>query len=112
MKHLQLDLQAFCNSQKVEIPDYLFVEYSPEVLNYCAKRLSISIIDLTSRSQKRDIVDKRAITYNFLRDHTKLTLKKMGSIFGRDHASILNGLNLYKDLYGINKEFTELADRL
>lgn len=112
MKHLQLDLQAFCNSQKIKLPDRLPTDYTPKILKYCSERLQISIPDLTSRSQKRNVVDKRAITYKFIRENTNLTLKEIGLIFGRDHATIISALNQYNDLYGRNKQFTELADRL
>lgn len=47
---------------------------------------------LFGSSRKRKFVEPRYMAWYLMRKHTDLTLKTMGNIFDRDHATVLHGL--------------------
>jgi hypothetical protein len=50
---------------------------------------------LTKNKRDRHLVDKRSFMYNALRTEG-YTLQKIGEIFGKNHATILNGIKKHK----------------
>jgi len=50
---------------------------------------------LTKNKRDRHLVDKRSFMYNALRNEG-YTLQKIGEIFGKNHATILNGIKKHK----------------
>ena len=52
---------------------------------------------LKNNTRKRDVLFKRYFVYNELRNYG-LSLSMIGEIFGKNHATILNGLRVHKDM--------------
>lgn len=69
-------------------------------------------LDMTRRD--RHLVETRTLIWNFLREHTKMSLKHLGKLFNRDHATVLHAIrrhrsNLeeYSNGKPINQEYKE-----
>ena len=56
---------------------------------------------LAQKNRKREIVHRRIYLFRKLREDGH-TLKRIGSLFNMNHATILHGLRLYQDLSDIN----------
>ncbi|QYO63927.1 helix-turn-helix domain-containing protein [Leptolyngbya sp. 7M] len=67
------------------------VEASPEtVMNAVAETYGVSIEDLKSASRRREISVARQICMYLMRQHTDLSLPKIGEVFGgKDHTTVL-----------------------
>ena len=67
---------------------------------------------LTIKSRKKEFVFRRMYLYKYLRVMHSMPLEKIGEMFGKNHATIINGLEKfdilykYKDFWNIvHKEF-------
>jgi hypothetical protein len=56
---------------------------------------------LANKNRKREIVHRRIYLFNKLRKDG-YTLKRIGSLFNMNHATILHGLKTYKNLTDVN----------
>jgi len=56
---------------------------------------------LANKNRKREIVHKRIYLFNRLRKDG-YTLKRIGSLFNMNHATILHGLKTYQNLMDVN----------
>jgi hypothetical protein len=56
---------------------------------------------LNIKNRKREIVHKRIYLFNTLRKNG-YTLKRIGSLFNMNHATILHGLRTYENLTDVN----------
>jgi hypothetical protein len=52
---------------------------------------------LKNTTRRRDVLFKRYFVYNELRNHG-LSLTMIGEIFGKNHATVLHGLRVHKDM--------------
>ena len=59
---------------------------------------------LANKNRKREIVHRRIYLFRKLREDGH-TLKGIGSLFNMNHATILHGLNTYKNLVETNDKF-------
>lgn len=87
--------------------------------NKLSKIFYLSVDEIKSKSRRRDIITARSVIYNYLYNEDTRTietikgrsLSRVGSIVsGLDHASVLNGIKTYNNLYETDKEFRRLAD--
>ena len=58
-------------------------------------------------SRKREIVAPRQIAMYYTHKLTNLTLSSIGSIFNKNHATVLHSINVVKGLLQFDKEFKE-----
>ena len=58
--------------------------------------------ELNSKSRERDKIYKRSYLYAILREEG-WNLSKIGRLFNRDHATVINGLRCYDNYYGNDK---------
>lgn len=59
----------------------------------------ISVTEMKSKSRKRERVEARQMCMYLLRKYTKLSLKKIGDMFGgRDHTTAIHARETIKDL--------------
>ena len=72
------------------IPTDAMVE---RILTAVSKRYGISISDMKSKRKTEDIVNARHIAIHIIKTLTPLTLKEIGAVFDRDHATVISSLN-------------------
>ena len=89
--------------------DFLFKvkEKTPMgIINCICEVLNLSYNDIVGKCRKREIVEARQIAIGLILEaNPKLTLKKVGRIFKRDHSTIIYARNTYNDLLLTNKIF-------
>lgn len=73
--------------------------------------LSISAEDIFSYSRKQEFVYARAIIIGMMRNYHDTPFAKIGKLFGRTHATIINSLNVYHNLLVSDKYFLSLNNR-
>lgn len=61
--------------------------------------------DITNTTRKREYADARSIAYIIFRDIYNMTYQRIGSIFGKDHASVMHGYKSGKTLMNYDKYF-------
>jgi chromosomal replication initiator protein len=94
------------------------VEASPEaVLNAVVETFGISLEDLKSSSRRREISVARQIGMYLMRQHTALSLPKIGEVFGgKDHTTVLYSCEKIAQQKEANPELArnlrQLSDRI
>lgn len=61
--------------------------------------------DFSVKSRQRPLVYMRAIYFKLCKDFTPYTTTDIGASVGRDHATVLHGLKLFKLLREWNEEY-------
>ena len=67
-------------------------------------------IEINTNTRKRDIVDGRFLFFALARKCTELSLDKIGKHFGKDHATVLHGVNMFNNVVKLNKKYKNLYD--
>jgi hypothetical protein len=62
----------------------------------------IQMDNLSSKDRYRDLIYKRSYLYSLLREDG-WNLARIGKLFNRDHATVLNGLKIHDNYYGRDK---------
>jgi chromosomal replication initiator protein len=76
-----------------------------------SKDRAVPISSLFSSIRTRSISDARFVVFFLLRRHTKLSLAEIGSMFSRDHGTILHGYTQAEVLVKQNPAFKESVER-
>jgi chromosomal replication initiator protein len=71
------------------IPTGVMVE---KILSVITKHYGISIDDIKSKKRTENISNARHTAIYIIRNTTSLSLKEIGNIFGRDHATVLSSI--------------------
>ena len=61
------------------------------------KEVDISVEELCSKSRKRELVEKRMVLMYTLRRSLGMTLNKIASAFGKNHATVLHAIKTIED---------------
>ena len=91
-------------SKLVKISDYSICEEITPYIDFICTEKNISILDLLSKSRKRELVECRYWVFYFYtktcRDNNiePLTLEMIGSSIKRDHATVLHGIRTMENL--------------
>ncbi len=72
------------------VPSSVMVE---RILLAVSKKYGISVEDLKSKKKTETIANARHIAIYIIREETKLSLKEIGRILGRDHTTIMASVN-------------------
>ena len=94
------------------------VAATPEtIMNVCADALGISIEDLKGNSRKREISQARQIAMYLMRQHTDLSLPRIGEEFGgKDHTTVMYSCDKISQLVKKNgrlaQTLSQLSDRI
>ena len=72
------------------IPTGVMVE---KILSVVTKHYGISIEDIKSKKRTENISNARHTAIYIIRNITGLSLKEIGNVFGRDHATVLSSIN-------------------
>ncbi|MGL5063828.1 MAG: helix-turn-helix domain-containing protein, partial [Microcoleus sp.] len=94
------------------------VEASPEaVITIIAEEFEVSIEDLKGNSRRREISLARQIGMYLMRQHTGLSLPKIGEVFGgKDHTTVLYSCDKISQLRNtdpnLSQTLRQLSDRI
>jgi chromosomal replication initiator protein len=94
------------------------VEASPEtVINAITEMFGVSVEDLKGNSRRREISVARQIGMFLMRQHTDLSLPKIGDVFGgKDHTTVLYSCDKISQLKESDPEMArnlrQLSDRI
>lgn len=70
--------------------------------------MQVDPLELKSKSRKRCLVESRQILMYLMKEQTSLSLKKIGELLGgRDHSTVLYGIQVVQDLVDIDKHFRQ-----
>lgn len=71
-------------------------------------RFDANLMDpVNLKTRKREFVEMRCIAFNLIFLNTNISLAKIGSYFGKDHATVLHGFKLCNNLLDVQKDFIE-----
>ena len=65
----------------------------------------VSYEKLFAKGRKREIIDARAQYCSFLYTKLRYSFKRVGLIFGRDHSTIINAVNMHEKLLETCKDY-------
>lgn len=60
------------------------------IINATCRVFDVSREALFSKARHREVADARKAIVYFMRRHSGMTLKQLGALFGRHHASVLH----------------------
>tara|TARA_R110001632_G_scaffold211700_2_gene337261 strand:- start:415 stop:798 length:384 start_codon:yes stop_codon:yes gene_type:complete len=94
-------------------PDVLGESYSTkindskieEIIKYVSTEHNITIFELTSKSRKRNIVTCRHEISYILHKVYKVNSSKVGSLFNRDHSTVLHSCKTVSNFIEIDKKY-------
>lgn len=73
-------------------------QITPEIIiKVVAEHYGITVDDIKSKKRSNEIVYPRHVAMYLCRDLTDLPLKSIGERFGRDHSTVMHGLDKIKD---------------
>ena len=84
---------------KKAIADMMNLDVSPQVITdrifkTVAKKLNVDENEIKSKSKRKEITSARHIVIFLIRKYTPYSLKQIGALFGRDHSTIMNSIDV------------------
>lgn len=84
--------------------NYFSNEASAEnIIDCMSEFFKIPVPNIKSKKRQREIVYARQWSIYFIKKHTRLTLKKIGAMFYRDHTTVIHSLQAVD--YNLNSKF-------
>ena len=80
------------------------------ILSKVAKFYGMTTDEVLGRCRKQELVKARFIAIYFIRNKTEFTLKTIGRMFKRDHASIIHALKTIKQVQSLHYETDVIRD--
>lgn len=105
----------FLQSKNIELSENDFSDFGDFLKKYeisqkifCQKiNIFIQMQNLDKKRRDRNLAEQRYYLFSILREH-KLGLKEIGSMFNRDHSTVIHGLKMHDLLMSINsKEYLQ-----
>ena len=62
-------------------------------------------LDITQNTRKREVVEARQAAMVIIKKSTHLSLGKIGSLFGRDHATVLHATKVVPNYIETDKQY-------
>ena len=89
--------------------DLLNDQKTQEIITAVCENFQVSFETIQSKSQCHTNVMARAFIYKLIREHyqNNVSLKDIGAIFCRDHATVMNGLEKCADLCDTNRLYRD-----
>ncbi len=83
-----------------------------EIITAVCENFQVSLETLQTSTRYHNHVMARAFVYKLIRDHyqNNVSLKDIGAIFNRDHATVMNGLEKCADLCDTNRLYSDKMD--
>lgn len=91
------------------------IKYEPNkegIVEAVSAVTSVSRDEMKSNSRLRRICTARHLAMYFLRKLTTLSLKEIGNVFGRDHATVLHAERKITDIISYDRMLREQVRRL
>nr|WP_304442218.1 helix-turn-helix domain-containing protein [Picosynechococcus sp. OG1] len=93
------------------------VEYAPAapdvILQIAAEATGVSIEDLKGASRRREISTARQIAMYLMRQHTDLSLPRIGELFGgKDHTTVMYSCDKIGQLLTKNQKISQLVSQI
>jgi chromosomal replication initiator protein len=85
---------------------------SEEILSIISEECQIDVEGILSRSRKKELVFGRHMFCSVLKRYFGYSLKKIGSIVERDHTTIINSIDVFRDRYIQDLDYRELVHRV
>ena len=86
------------------------------ILTAVSKHYGISVEDMKSKKRTDNIAKARHVAIYLIKQHTELTLKEIGGIFGRDHATVMASIDKVsinmKTVNGYEREIKRLSKEI
>jgi len=112
--------QRFKSKPSNEIVGYQFKKPNSRVIDSVINKVSVKYEinkkDLFGKQRTKDIVRARNIIHNIFNEKYKMSLTEIGKIFGQDHTTVLNSIQMkqkkehyWYDNQTIWQEFEELT---
>ncbi len=84
---------------KKAIADMMNLDVSPQVITdrifkTVSKKLNVDENEIKSKSKRKEITSARHIVIFLIRKYTPYSLKQIGALFGRDHSTIMNSIDV------------------
>lgn len=83
----------------------LRVQYAKRAVEKCLPQFGASLTALQHDNRARNISDLRSTMMHILRERTGLPLQAIGSIFKRDHASVIHNVKKVRNLLQTERGF-------
>ena len=101
------DIEYFIKHHPDSTPDMYVIETT------VCRSLGITRQMLRSNSRKQDYVIARYLCFTFAKiNNLRGSLKNIGSLYGKDHATVLHGIQEVKDRVDTDKGFRKLYKEL
>ncbi len=84
---------------KKAIADMMNLDVSPQIITdrifkTVSKKLNVDENEIKSKSKRKEITSARHIVIFLIRKYTPYSLKQIGALFGRDHSTIMNSIDV------------------
>lgn len=76
-----------------------------DILRHVCQYFQLSEFQVLSKSRKHELVMARCHAIYLIKHNCLLTLKEIGSIFGRDHSTIIYNLETYENMFETDSKF-------
>ena len=76
-----------------------------KIMDVVEEVTGVSIPRMLSREKTNDTVYARYHCYVMMKKHLPMTLTQIGRAFDRDHSTVINGIEVFKTLYKLDKQF-------
>jgi chromosomal replication initiation ATPase DnaA len=83
-----------------------------QILEIVSKNTGITISDIVSDIREGDMVVARYISMAMLRMKLDASLVNIGKYLGRDHTTIIYGLNSFETRYKLEDKFKSMSDKV
>lgn len=88
------------------------IDYAQHIIDRTSRFTKIPKNLMLNCTRKREVVESRWMAMVIIKRNTKLSLAQIGSLFRRDHATVLRSLRESKNIYESNKEYRRRFDEL
>jgi hypothetical protein len=95
----------YCRLKQPDMDNFYKTPF--QILKDVSRRTGFTIKELQSKTRDRNIVDARFVYFRRCKELTKCSLKDIGLPVGKDHASVLHGINEANEI----KQVVKLYDR-
>jgi len=84
-----------------------------EIIKVIAEEFGVNIMDIESRSRKKEIVNARYVYFATLKIKFDFSLTEIGKhTSNRDHTTVIHGLSTFRDRFGTEDAYRKIVNRI